>query len=160
MAAPSADTTAGGSPSAAVACPEETSDINSIIAMDPSARLNCLGGRPITLPAYIPFQEHVCGDTGIEPSWLGACAEIVDLHGEANDFSADLPARMHPSTGLQAVRLKQRIWVQVTGHFDDPAALTCHQTPPPGVVAQPAEATILDCRRQFVITELHEIAAP
>ena len=123
-------------------------------------RLACFEDRPITLDAYIPLQEHVCGDTGIEPSWLGGCSQILNLHGEASDFSADLPARVHPSTGLRADTLSQRQWVRVNGHYDDAAALTCRQTPQPGTVAEPADATVLECRQQFVITELREIAAP
>ncbi len=141
-------------------CPEDTIEVGDLLPMSPIERLVCLEDRPITLDAYIPWQEHVCGETGIKPSWLGECLEVIDLHDEASDFSADLPARVHPSTGLQAHTLSQQLWVRVTGHYDDPAALTCRQTPQPGTVAEPVEATILECRRQFVITALTEVAAP
>ena len=109
-------------------CPGDPIEVDDLLPMSQIERLACFEDRPITLDAYIPSQEHVCGDTGIEPSWLGGCSQILNLHGEASDFSADLPARVHPSTGLRADTLSQQQWVRVNGHYDDAAALTCRQT--------------------------------
>lgn len=148
------------SPVVAPPCPEDPIEAGDLIPMDWTARMVCFGDQPITVVAYVPWQEHVCGDTGIEPSWLGGCSEVINLHHEASDFGVALPARVHPSTGLQAFSLPQRRWVRVTGHHDDPAALSCRETPQPGTIAEPVDATILECRRQFVITDLREVAAP
>ena len=148
------------SSTAGLDCPEPPIELGDLLPMDPVTRLACFGNRQVDLVAYIPWQEHVCGDTGIQPSWLGGCAEVISISSEASDFSASLTARVHPSTGLQASDLPLRTWVHVTGRHDDPAARTCRHIPAPGAIAQPLEATILECRQQFVIIGLQEASPP
>jgi hypothetical protein len=60
---------------------------------------------------------------------------------------------IHPSAS-PSIALEPYAQVRVTGHFDDPAAQTCHETlRGDAETIAPATETIARCRREFVVTE-------
>jgi hypothetical protein len=60
---------------------------------------------------------------------------------------------VHPSAGI-SIPSEPFAQVKVTGHFDDPAAQSCHETQlGDSETLAPAAATIEHCRRRFVVTE-------
>jgi hypothetical protein len=46
--------------------------------------------------------------------------------------------------------------VRITGHYDDPAAQTCHETGRAAALGtpEPAAVTIESCRQKFVVTQV------
>ena len=150
---------AAPSPTTGAACPEDPIEVGALVRLSATDRLVCFGDRPIHLLAYVQSRDGSCGGPDIQPFWLGSCSELVFLHGVPG-ASVGLPARLHPSTGLQAFTLPKSRWVRVIGHHDDPAAAACRETARPGAVAEPIEVSVLECRRQLVITDLREAVAP
>lgn len=59
---------------------------------------------------------------------------------------------LDPSLGFDDAWV--RTWVEVTGHFDDPAAATCRWIPSPAEEQWYAgrQQVIDGCRQQFVVT--------
>lgn len=53
-------------------------------------------------------------------------------------------------------------WLELTGHFDDPAASRCHWTPPPDQLASygGTRQLVEACRQQFVVTEVRVVDGP
>jgi hypothetical protein len=53
-------------------------------------------------------------------------------------------------------------WLDVTGHFDDPASTSCHWNPPPDQLQYYSGARqIIDaCRQQFVVTAIRVVKGP
>lgn len=53
-------------------------------------------------------------------------------------------------------------WLELTGHFDDPAATRCHWTPPPDqLIYYGGSRQIIDgCRQQFVVTKVRVVDGP
>jgi hypothetical protein len=53
-------------------------------------------------------------------------------------------------------------WVQVTGHFDDPASVTCRWYPDPvgGGIAAIPQSTVDQCRQEFVVTAVRVVSGP
>ena len=51
--------------------------------------------------------------------------------------------------------------VELTGHFDDPAAATCRMVPLPGAIGPvvPQARTVALCRQAFVATAIRKVGA-
>lgn len=151
---------ATGPPAVVPPCPQGSVEVHDLLAIDATARLTCFGNRSITFVAYLPTPSDACAGTGIEPHWLRGCAVGVVVPQAAPGNSVGLPARLHPSTGLDPSTIPADRWVLVTGHHDDPAAATCREIPSAGVLAEPRAVSVLECRKQFVITEMTEAESP
>lgn len=151
---------ATGPPALVAPCPQGSIEINDLIAIGPTARLTCFGNRSITFVAYLPIPSDACAGTGIEPHWLRGCVSGVVVLQAAPGNSVGLAARLHPSTELDPSTIPTDRWVLVTGHHDDPAAATCREIPSAGVLAEPRAVSVLECRKQFVITEMTGAESP
>ncbi|MGZ8563960.1 MAG: hypothetical protein ACXWWU_10125, partial [Candidatus Limnocylindria bacterium] len=53
-------------------------------------------------------------------------------------------------------------WLDLTGHFDDPASARCHWTPPQDQLQYYSGAASQQnqCRQQFVVTEVQVVDGP
>jgi hypothetical protein len=105
----------------------------------------------------------------IEPAWFG-CEAWVQLQPIAaqpaatgNVLVATGPpglrwmfAAIHPETALDASDIMGRT-LRITGHYDDPAAQTCHQTEPVFDEETPAPPDIFGCRNLFVMTAFEQL---
>jgi hypothetical protein len=124
--------------------------------LDPAKGAICFSGEDITFRAWATVCSD-CGtaDPGFSPAWLA----------DPNLTSAlSLSPVMSENTGTPAavgpkLRLDQRWdhhWVQVTGHFDDPAARTCRFDPGPqyGPGQEGRAFSVIECRKRFVVTRV------
>lgn len=96
-----------------------------------------------------------------EPEWL-ASPGLNQLYLAPVAGSDSAPVIMSPSLGGQPEPAWSHRFVEVTGHFDDPAAGSCHWTPGPAALLYYAgQRGVVDaCRMQFVITAVTVLADP
>jgi hypothetical protein len=148
------------------ACASPPVDWIEMILIDPSTAAWCFGGQPMTFRAW----SGSCGACGHptrsqEPSWLsewsGRALALSPLAGDGPSRTAVV----HPSLGIDGDALDlhwRNRWVEVTGHFDDPAAGACRSPVDPDQLTdyQGRQWTIDECRRQFVITAMRPIEGP
>jgi hypothetical protein len=71
-----------------------------------------------------------------------------------------MPGVIHPS--LQDDADWPGHWLEVTGHFDDPAASECRWTPSPASAwfYEGWRMTVNQCRQQFVVAEVRVVDGP
>jgi hypothetical protein len=122
----------------------------------------CLGDEPITFRAWSALCEgcYGAGEGTYEEEWLiGDTKEQLYLAPVKDDSGGWwTQAVIHPS--LQYNIGWRRQWLDVTGHFDDPAASRCRWTPSPGGLwyYEGRQATVNQCRQQFVVTEVSVVS--
>ena len=126
------------------------------LAIPAPVAAECFGDTPITFSGWLTEGGGCGGFTPgtFEPEWLAsmfATYPVLVTPFEAEYGGCGSAAR-HPS--LVSIPDKQQ-WVTVTGHYDDPAASTCHWLPDPMYV----NAVLIDqawqvqrCRWVFVAT--------
>ncbi len=157
-----------GSPTAS-AIPASPCDSASPVRVD---RLNvggraCFGSNDMQVLGWVAPSWGIGGtSTGVVPSWLGETMTDPVLWLKPRNpegcFSEDdcvwVFVHVRPTGGV-AFALPER-WVEVTGHFDDPAAATCRwdgRSNPPGDTLQQA---VDRCRDAFVVTAVRDTADP
>ena len=142
-------------------CVTSQADISILIDMDgtrPQGPGNdpvaCYGDAPLTFDAtWLGGGEADC-PTAPEPAWLACSPFGLQAPGDTRKVGPpELFVAIHPSASL-SIAFEPYAQVRVTGHFDDPAAQTCHETQRGDAeTIAPATETIERCRREFVVTE-------
>ena len=136
----------------------------------PPYAITCFSGQEMTFKARLGAQQgYACGLPGqpwsTEPEWLDGC-QIDPPFLAALDNPAlvvypqwapgvDMTIAPEPSETPDAWPV-----VEVTGQFDDPAAMTCRNqlNDPNTDLPEPDPAlTILNCRDRFVVTSMREV---
>jgi hypothetical protein len=133
-------------------CPAATAD--ELLERSRLVALACFGNRELTLEGT--FRDCAGHGPGHLPSWLGEASCLLVPFG----YQAQLPAGFVFHQGAPA-QVSQDEAVRVTGHYNDPAALTCARNP--GLQAgyeTPPELIVLGCRAKFVATEITPMSAP
>ena len=136
-------------------CPGGPVTINKVIALDANDRVACFGSRQLTFRAWVVDPGVGYGGTCevMTPSWLLDCVLPDWLLATDKTSNVQLHGLKRPdATGnLKGVAR----WVDVTGHFDDPAAATCRLASGPATVGKPpAGWYVLRCREQFAVTRI------
>ena len=118
--------------------------------MGTDERLECFGGRSVSFRAYVSGMAAItiCSITPVPgDGWLDLCAGTRRLLVASPGDEDGVPAFIPPE--MSAFDVPADRWVDVLGHFDDPAAQTCGvqggQTPDP----QQVQA----CRAAFVLEQ-------
>jgi hypothetical protein len=143
----------------AIACPPKPTDVldlGELQANEMYWEITCLSGVEFTFPARLVSPSEWCGLgewATVDPAWMGECSTPSNYLVAPDDVDGERPLhpRWSPDVDLgiaPAVEAPPDEWpfVEVTGMFDHPAAATC----------KPAEL-IVECRRQFVVTSMHEV---
>ena len=135
-----------------VTCPEaESIALPELAAMTPGERLACFGNTPITLTG--PVAVSGIGGTvsgSWEPRWLaGPIRTFIGLDDQMDLTVA--PDVTLPEAADTTVQL------EITGHFDDPAADDCEVTAQEAETPEDAAAVTLYCRTTFVLTDFTEL---
>ena len=145
------------SPSLAIGCLAAPPNLEALIEFQDGTRndaVACFGDAPLTFDASWAGGGVADCPMAPEPAWLACSAFSLRLVGETRKVGAPtLFVAVDPSTSpLPEVATD----VRVTGHFDDPAAQTCHETVLGGGAESlaPAADTIEGCRDAFVITSV------
>lgn len=138
-------------------CINPPPDLAAIVVLDPAARLACFGASSLTFEATVFKPIFDCGvGPRIEPAWFCLPGVFLAVPGASSDSGLiPLAAYWDPSSRLTPASFPVDGTVQVTGHFDDPAAGTCHATSAPGPSPVPAAQIVLACRETFVVTTVH-----
>lgn len=138
-------------------CSNPPPDLAAIVALDPATQLACFGGSPLTFKATVFKPIADCGvGPRITPAWF--CLPGIFLAVPDTSTDSGLPplaAYWDPSSRLTPASFPADSTVQITGHFDDPAARTCHLTSVSGPSPEPAAQIVLACRETFVVTAVH-----
>ena len=122
----------------------------------------CAGTGDITLGPVQAGRRDLGGFDQVtaDPAWLAAEPEW-ELFGAGGSGGPDpgLPVALEPSLGET---LPDDGWLTVTGHFDDPASVSCTRTLPSewGQPPEPPQLQVLRCRDRFVVTAIDPAAAP
>ena len=135
--------------------------------------LDCLGRSEIGVTGWLADPWGIgWGSPRVEPAWLGDMLAIwrvlwlkpmpTDPTGSPLGCVEDTDCLwLHlTSPNASALPLSPDRWVTITGHFDDPAAATCHWIGPEQGYSTPltkAEAVAL-CRSHFVVTAIEDAA--
>jgi hypothetical protein len=124
----------------------------------------CLGDQSITIRAWAARCEgcYGSGDGTYETEWLmGLTREQLYLSPVKDDSGGWWsPSPIHPSLEYDASWAGK--WLEVTGHFDDPAASECRWTPSPEALwyYEGRRAAVDQCRQQFVVVEVSVVDGP
>lgn len=144
---------------------------NATALIDQADPVACYGSEEMTVEARaVALQGAIDCPGQLEPAWLGCGGTMVELYALAEsgrvlevvlavrspNAGASLLAVVHPefqidlSHGLDSL-------VKVTGHFDDPAARSCHYISWPDANPPPPNEVVEGCRSTFVVTELEPL---
>jgi hypothetical protein len=145
-------------------CPGGTITIGTVVALHPEERVACFGDSPLRLRAYVNGgdREPCTVDAGAAcidgPAWLTGFGGW----GAETDVNIDTPSlggprlAIDPNGPMGRTSMPTGVMVDLEGAFDHPAAQQCR----PGAVGQgmaPYVAAVarLECRAQFVVTNVH-----
>lgn len=165
------DAAASGSPmlapsSPSDSCPGPDATLNQVIAVPYPERAACFGTSEITVRGWV-FEELNAGYdcvTPNEPMWLRCITSRQRLVSFEQPPAALYPGLLvlwvatDPDGPVGEIRFNSHdgpipvnTWVEVSGHFADPAAEACG---PPG------DPSRLDCESTLVVTRVERIEAP
>ena len=135
-------------------CVNPPPDLAAIVALDLDARLACFGGSSLTFEATVLKPISDCGiGPRIAPAWFCLPGIFLAVPGASSDSGLmPLDAYWDPSSGLKSASFPTGATVHVTGHFDDPAARSCHATSGAGQSPDSAAQVVMACRETFVAT--------
>jgi hypothetical protein len=138
-------------------CPALPADLLEFSVADVAGVVSCHGDAPITLEG-LSVRCDGCAwspDGNPRPAWLmNPYTNVLYLTPVETDSGWQTMLTLGPSLTFDPAWTDQRL--RVTGHYDDPAALTCHQD----VTADSVEwwtgqqSIITQCRQTFVVTDV------
>jgi hypothetical protein len=150
----------------AAGCPSAPRDLAAFMVLDLAAAPVCFGDAQITMRAWsVRCQQCWGSGAGLgEPAWLVAPTtnqlylSPIKLI-QADEWSTSMilapPVVWDPIANAGT-------WVELTGHFDDPAAATCRYIPAvPELPNWRGQQAIIDnCRQTFVVTGVRAVSGP
>ena len=143
------------------ACAPAPSDFVSFTVLDRAIAIGCFGSAPLTFSAWSAACDGCYGESsGYDPAWLASPARNqLFLNPLAQDGGGQ---QVVVSPTLKMDPAWTAHWIEVTGHFDDPAAATCRYTPSPADDAYYSGQywTVVSCRQQFVVTAVRLVNPP
>lgn len=144
-------------------CAALPTDFLAFSVVDVGATIVCHGAAPITFRAW---SVECAGCSGYmagkaEPAWL-LKPDINQLYLSPKERYGDWQSTVILSPSVTYDRFLTSNWVEVTGHFDDPTARTCHVEPAAEELAWWAgpQSVIDQCRQTFVVTEVAVVSGP
>jgi hypothetical protein len=148
-------------------CPAQPTTMVDWLAVPGSIGAECFGGASISFRGWLTVGGG-CGGFHpgrFEPEWLANpfAAGAVILDPNEVEFGGCGSATPHPD--LSELPDPQQ-WVQVTGHWADPASPQCRVIPLPGQAIggssdyRGPDLITFECRMKFVATEVSPTTAP
>lgn len=132
--------------------------------------LYCFGGEELTFRAWVPESSGLGGHCGCiaTPEWLAYPMFGYILADEAAPSIMDETGwfyyRIDPASGLAPPDVHQ--WVEVTAHYDDPAAETCRVGPDSSTDTADErpwfdpDYVVVACRERLVVTSITPVSGP
>ena len=144
-------------------CGPKPRDLLGLLSADTYWAAICFGDEPITVRGWSAACEGCYSRSeGVwKTEWLAQPAEARVIHlapYKTNSWGA-VDGVLHPSVQGQP---PHRRWLEVTGHFDDPAATSCRWIP---TLADEywysgADDIVAGCRARFVVTAVRAVRGP
>jgi hypothetical protein len=125
----------------------------------------CSGDASLTLRAWSPIVTGLggCCWPDPEPAWLAGPYPGAWLEPAQTDaFTGSRVQWPFIPPGVDQSLLQQESWVEVVGHFRDPAAASCRQTllTSPPMRLQSLRAVQRDCEQRFVVESIAPAERP
>jgi hypothetical protein len=150
----------------AAGCPSAPRDLAAFMVLDLAATPVCFGDAPITMRAWsVRCQQCWGSGPGVgEPAWLMAPTTNQLYLSPIKAVNPDeywTTMILDPSVVVDPIA-NAGTWVELTGHFDDPAAATCHYEPavPELQYWEGQQAVIDNCKQTFVVTDERAVSGP
>ena len=131
----------------------------AFVTLDVVHAVACHGATPTTIRAYTWDCRDCFGvsEDTFEPQWLAdyAAGPALFISPVADGGWGGQPVAIHPSLAYDTAWAAGHM-VEITGHFDDPAAADCRMIPGPRSIPWrlvPQEI-VNGCRTRFVATEV------
>ena len=142
-------------------CPTVPATMMEWLAIPGSVGAECFGEESITFTAW----NTVGGGCGgyapgiFEPGWLASpFAEFaIILTPFEAEYGGCGSATVHPDAGTLP---DPQQWIQLTGHWDDPASEQCRVLPDPQIRAPRGASLTFECSVRFVVTGATEVDGP
>jgi hypothetical protein len=152
-----------GPPANLTSCPARPSNAIAFNLVPSQWAVFCFGRQPMTFRAWVAeCQGCFGGDEGadMEPAWLLNPPDRIAL--SPVEGLSDIVMPVTPVESLIVQPEWTGHWVEVTGHYDDPASASCREVADPrtGAIQLPRQVTIDNCRQQFVVTAVRLVAGP
>ena len=133
------------------------------LAYSGSLAERCYGNASLIIRAWVPVIDGLggCCSPDPAPAWLaGAYPSMWLAPGPTDQIRASLPIYIPP--GIDDADLVAGTWVEVIGHFRDPAALDCSQTPRNDFPQRlgSLEGARLACAQRFVVESIVAVDGP
>lgn len=134
------------------------------VSIDRAAAVACHGAKPLTFRAWSSRCDGCYGGygEGYEPAWLAAPGQNQLFLSPIQSSGYWITALLHPDVGPSPKDEQLDTWLEITGHFDDPDAATCHWTPTPQEIGYySGQRWVMEgCRQQFVVTAVTVVDGP
>lgn len=143
-------------------CPSLATSGIEFMLLDFSLAPTCFGDGPMTFRAW-SAECRDCAVPGHPPNgtsaWLLSPPRVLLLAPSESQEGWRREGVPHPELAWDDDWLNR--WVEVTGHFADPAAESCRPTPPPGeeIYFFTGDA-VVECLRRFVVTRVVPVDGP
>lgn len=144
-------------------CGPPPSSAVDFLVLDRALAVACLGDTPITFRAWSPRCDGCFGESvpNGRPAWLATPGTnqlpITALEGfDGSSSSVVLGPGIDQDPGWAGK------WLELTGHFDDPASASCRLAPAvEEELYYAGQQSVVDgCRQQFVVTSVTPVAGP
>ena len=145
------------------ACPAVPRDALEFFVLDVAAAISCFGDAPITFRVWAAACDGCSGGwTGVaQPSWL-LSPSTNQLYLSPVESTGDWWSTVVVDPFLEMDPAWSDAQLELTGHFDDPAAATCHYEPSNDELLywSGQQQYIDQCRQTFVVTEVTVVGRP
>ena len=150
-----------------VNCHESPMNLELLASYGWNERLRCYADGTVTVWAWWPgpLDDGECVATGDDSSrWLycvglyGVPLWTDDTEPSSGLGSLGLMVSIDPASGVTMPAADQ--WVEVVGHFDDPAAAGCPEVAQLEPRSTAADEAVLQCRAQFVVESVAVLNVP
>ncbi len=143
-------------------CPP-TAGVSTLVLLYLGSFANaCFGETTLTIRGHVPSLEGLggCCWATPDPIWLAGPYPGAFLTPAAEDEMALFSLYVPP--GVDTSALAADSWVEIVGHFDDPAAETCRRTPlvSPPMGLEALESVRADCASRFVVESVRSVDGP
>lgn len=143
-------------------CGAPPRDAVDFVVLDRTEAAVCLGSAEVTFRAWsVPCNCDYGEPTGHnQPAWLAEPTVDQLYLSPIEGSSSWTQVILAPTLSAEASWTDH--WVELTGHFDDPAALSCRWLPQGDEVVwySGRQDTVNGCRQQFVVTAVRLVDGP
>jgi hypothetical protein len=143
--------------------PPSSATLGQIVAMTSDRAVDCFGSASLTFRGWVPeppSEGALCPRDEVTNAFrcVGAFLEPIEgLPGDDGGYGLVLYAL---GTAITYHDFPQGRWVEVTGHFDDPASRACVYRPESFRPHVPPAEGVAGCGQHFVVSAVRRVSGP